>query len=567
MRRLLYLLLFSLLASYASPLAYAAKKRTRRAAKPKVEDKRVYLVHADVLHYDMYKNRDAQILNGKVQFRHKGATLHCDSAFFYEATNSFEAFGHVRMYQGDTLSLLSEYAFYDGNDEMAIARRNVQLKNRGTTLYTDSLNFDRLYDNAYFFEGGKMVDGKTTLVSDWGEYNTKTKLAVFNFDVKMRNKDMYLTTDTLYYDTQTSTAQIVGPTDITSGASHIYSERGYYDTKNDRARLLDRSVLDNGGKTLVGDSLWHDEKAGVSKAYYNIVYTDSVNKNMMTGNYGEYDDLTGYAMCTDSAVVADFSQRDTLFMHADTFKIFTFNINTDSVYRKIHAYNKVRAYRMDVQAVCDSLVYNSQDSCMTMYRDPIVWNMSQQLVGEEIQVFMKDSVVDHAHVINQAFSIEQLPDLVNYNQVSSKEMFAFFKEGKIHEAQAKDNVLIIYYPEDSSDSSLIGLNYTETSELKMLMENGKMKKIWMPKAEGTLYPMSQIPPEKKQLDGFAWFDYVRPLSKEDIFVWRGKKKGTEMKATPNRKKKKSTSPMLPPSDSPTSSMLSPSDSPTAPAHD
>ena len=56
-------------------------------------------------------------------------------------------------------------------------------------------------------------------------------------------------------------------------------------------------------------------------------------------------------------------------MHADTFKIFTFNINTDSVYRKIHAYNKVRAYRVDAQAVCDSLVYNSQDSCMTMYKD------------------------------------------------------------------------------------------------------------------------------------------------------------------------------------------------------
>jgi lipopolysaccharide export system protein LptA len=430
------------------------------------------------------------------------------------------------MYQGDTLSLLSEYAFYDGNDEMAIARRNVQLKNRGTTLYTDSLNFDRLYDNAYFFEGGKMVDGKTTLVSDWGEYNTKTKLAVFNFDVKMRNKDMYLTTDTLYYDTQTSTAQIVGPTDITSGASHIYSERGYYDTKNDRARLLDRSVLDNGGKTLVGDSLWHDEKAGVSKAYYNIVYTDSVNKNMMTGNYGEYDDLTGYAMCTDSAVAIDFSQRDSLFMHADTFKIFTFNINTDSVYRKIHAYNKVRAYRTDVQAVCDSLVYNSRDSCMTMYYDPIVWNFSQQLVGDEIQIFMRDSLVDRAHVINNAFSIEQLPDLKNYNQVSSHEMFAFFENGVMHEAQAKDNVLVIYYPEDEADSSLIGLNYTETAELRMFMENRKMKRIWMPKAEGTLYPMSQIPPDKKFLPGYAWYDYIRPTDRYDIFNWRPKRKDT-----------------------------------------
>ena len=492
----------------ASTLSYAAKKRPRRA--PQQQDERIYLVHADVLHYDQWKNAEAQILNGKVQFRHKGATLNCDSAYFYERSNSFEAFGHVKMVQGDTLSLVSEYAFYDGNDEMAIARRNVVLKNRGTTLYTDSLNFDRLYDNAYFFEGGKMIDGGTTLVSDWGEYNTKSKVAVFNFDVRMRNKDMYLTTDTLYYDTHNSQARIVGPTDITSGRSHIYSERGYYDTKHERARLLDRSVLTNGGKRLVGDSIWHDEKLGLSKAYYNVVFTDTVNNNKLTCNYGEYDDPRGYAMCTDS------------------------------VYRKIHAYNKVRAYRIDVQAVCDSLVYNSQDSCMTMYHDPIVWNQRQQLVGEEIRVFMKDSVIDHAHVVNQAFSIEQLPDGENYNQVSSKEMFAFFENRNITEARAKDNVLIIYYPEDSADSSLIGLNYTETSELRMFMENRKMKKIWMPKAEGTLYPMSQIPPDKKRLEGFAWFDYVRPLSKDDIFVWRPKKAGTELKPqASSRKKKKS----------------------------
>ena len=506
----------------AAPSASAAKKKTRRAAKP--EDKHIYLVHANVLHYDQYKNREAQILNGKVQFRHKGATLHCDSAYFYEASNSFEAFGHVKMYQGDTLSLFSDYAFYDGNDEMAIARYNVQLKNRGTTLYTDSLNFDRIYDNAYFFEGGKMVDGKTTLVSDWGEYNTKSKMAVFNFNVKMRSKDMYLTTDTLYYDTRTSTAEIVGPTDITSGKSHIYSERGFYDTKNDRARLLDRSVMTNQGKTLVGDSVWHDDKTGISKAYFNVVYTDTVNKNKLTCDYGEYDDVKGYAMCTDRAVSIDYSQRDSLFMHADTFKIYTFNINTDSVYRKIHAYNKVRAYRIDVQAVCDSLVYNSQDSCMTMYKDPIVWNNGQQLVGDEIQVFMKDSVIDHAHVINNAFSIEQLPDREHFNQISSKEMFAYFKNGEIDEAQAKDNVLIIYYPVDESDSTLIGLNYTETTELKMYMENRKMKKIWMPKAEGTLYPMSQIPPEKKYLPGYAWYEDVRPRDRYDIFNWRPKQK-------------------------------------------
>ncbi len=521
---IIYPLSFVLL--FAGAMSIDAKKkrstRKRPARTAKAPDKRVYLVHADVLHFDQYRNPDATILNGKVHFTHAGARLYCDSAYFYEASNSFEAFGHVKMYQGDTLSLISDYAYYDGNEQIARARYNVILKNRKTTLYTDSLDFDRLYDNAYFFEGGKMVDGNTTLTSDWGEYNTKSKMSVFNYDVKMKSPKFFLTTDTLYYDNAISMAHIVGPSDITSGDSHIYSEQGFYDTKNEQARLMNRSVLNNKGKTMIGDSVWYDSKQGVSKAFRDVVYVDSVNKNKLTGNYCEYYENTGYALCTDSAVAIDFSQGDSLYMHADTFKVVTFNIDTDSIYRKIHAYHKVRAYRTDVQAVCDSLVYNSLDSCMTMYRDPIVWNVNQQLLGDEIQVFMKDSVIDRAHVINNAFSIQQLKsDTAQYNQVSSKEMFAYFVKGQIHETRAKDNVLIGYFFEEG-DSVPIIYNYQETTELRMYMKDRKLQSVWTPKTSGTMYPINQIPSDKKRLRGFAWYNEVRPKDRYDIFVWREK---------------------------------------------
>lgn len=520
------LCLFGLCLSWAMMPA----KKHRRSGTRKPKDERIYLVHADMLHYDQYRNPDAQILNGKVQFKHQGATLSCDSAYFYEASNSFEAFGHVRMRQGDTLTLNSDYAFYDGNEQMAEARYNVVLKHRKqTTLYTDSLNYDCLYNIGYFFEGGKMVDRGTVLTSDWGEYNTETRQAVFNYDVRLRDKKYYMTSDTLYYDTRNSWAHVVGPSNITSGSSHVYTEDGFYNSRTEQSKLFGRSVMKDKGKTMVGDSVYHNSKTGLSQAYNNVVYTDSLNKNMLTGDYCEYDDNTGYAMATKRAVAIDYSQKDSLYMHADTFKIFTFNINTDSVYRKIHAYNKVRAYRLDVQAVCDSLVYNSQDSCMTMYHDPIVWNMNQQLLGEVINIYMKDSTINRAHVIGQALSVEQMKDTVHYNQVASKEMLAFFKDGEVYESDANDNVQVIYYPIDDSDSTLIGLNYTETSQLKMFLENKKMKRIWMPKAEGTLYPMSQIPPEKKFLPSYAWFDYIRPVDKDDIFNWRGKKGGTELK--------------------------------------
>lgn len=541
MKRVLFVIIGLVLLGMVFAMQPAKKKRTpRKKAKPVQQDKRVYLVHADNLHYDQFRNDGAQIVHGKVHFRHVGANLYCDSAHFYDLTNSFEAFGHVRMVQGDTLSLVSDYAYYDGDAQLAQARHNVVLKHRKTTLYTDSLDYDRMYNFGNFFEGGKMVDGKTTLTSDWGEYHTDTKMAMFYYDVRLKDQNMYMTTDSLYYDTRTSMAHIVGPSNITSGSSHIYSEDGYYNTKTEQSELFGRSVIRDQGRTIVGDSVFRNALTGVSHAYWNVVLTDSVNKNQLTGDYCEYNDSTGYAMATDNAVAKDFSQKDTLYMHADTLKIFTFNINTDSVYRKMHAYNKVRAYRIDVQAVCDSLVYDSKDSVMTMYRDPIVWNQGQQLFGEEIRVYMNDSTIDWTHVVGQAFSTEQMPDSIHFNQVSSNEMKSFFKKGEMREVQAIDNVEVVYYPIDDADSVLIGLNYTETPLLKMFLENKKMKRIWMEKPKGTLYPMTQIPPDKYLLPRYAWFDYIRPLNKQDIFNWRPKKEGTELKEQKRRKAPKNT---------------------------
>lgn len=523
------LCLFGLCTVQSSLLA-PAKAKQRKAEK----DMRVYLVHADRLRYDQWKNPDAQILNGNVEFTHQGARLYCDSAYFYEASNSFEAFGHVKMVEGDTLKLTSEYAFYDGNEQMAMARRNVALTHRKSVLYTDSLNYDRIYSIGYFFEGGKLIDEGSTLVSDWGEYHSAEKNAIFYYNVTLDNKKMHLTTDTLHYNTGTSVAHAVGPSRIVSEKSIIDTEDGYYNTKTDQSRLYGRSVMRDQGKVIVGDSLFHDDKTGRSEAFDNVVYTDTVNKNMFLGDYCCYDENTGYAMATNNAQAIDYSQKDTFYLHADTFKLFTYNINTDSVYRVMHAYNKVRAYRIDVQAVCDSLVYNSQDSCMTMYKDPIVWNNNQQLLGEVIEVFMKDSTIDKTHVIEQALSVEQMFDSAHYNQVASREMYAYFHKGEIYETDAITNVLTIYYPIDDSDSTIIGLNYLETSLLKMFMENKRMKKIWAPRSEGTMYPLNQAPPDKRLLPTFAWFDYVRPLNKDDIFNWRGKKAGTELKAVKRR---------------------------------
>jgi len=506
-----------------------SRKVVKGRHRPKT-DERVYLKHADMLRFNQYgEHAGAQILNGNVAFLHKGALLTCDSAYFYQESNSFKAFGHVKMRQGDTLSLTSDYAFYDGDNQMAEARHNVLLRHRGTKLYTDSLNYDRLYNIGYFFEGGKMVDRNNVLVSDWGEYDTETRKAVFNYNVNLRNPKFTLTTDTLHYDTRTSLANIVGPSVIRSKESVIHTSDGYYNTYTGRARLYGRSTMSNKGKEITGDSLFYDEKRGISQGYRNVIYKDTQKKNELHCNYLWYNEKNGFAFATENPVMMEYSQKDTLFVHSDTIKVITYHLNTDSVYRTAHCYNKVRAFRNDVQAVCDSLVYNTKDSCMTMYRDPIAWSGDRQLLGEEIQVFMKDSTIDRAHIINQALTAELMPDKEHYQQLSSKEMFAYFTKGQITQTEAIGNVRSIYYPVDDKDSTLMGLVYIETDTMKMFMRDRQLQKIWTSKTDGTWYPMTQIPPERYKLDGFTWFDYIRPINKDDIYEWRGKKDGTQLK--------------------------------------
>lgn len=515
-------------------LAYSVKPRRQRAG-AKQEDNRIYLVHADQLQYDMYgPHPDAQIAKGKVSFRHKGGTLTCDSAYFFEQSNSFEAFGHVRLRQGDTLTLTSDYAWYDGNDEMAEARRNVVLTHRKSKLYCDSLNYDRMYGIAYFFEGGKLVDKGSTLTSDWGQYNTETRQSVFYYNVKLRNKQFTMSSDTLYYDTKTALSHVVGPSIIKSNNGIVHTNDGYYNSTTERSELYGRSTVHNGSKTITADSLYTNSKTNVNEGFGNVVYVDSLNKNIFLGNHIYYEENTGYGYATDSAVVTDYSQKDTLYMHADSIKIFSYNIETDSVYRDIHAFNKVRIYRRDIQAVCDSLVYTSLDSCMTLYRDPIVWNMGRQVLGEVMHAYMKDSVVHYADVIGQALSVERL-DSLHYNQVSAKEMRVYFEEGKPRQTWSVGNVIAIYYPVDDADTTLIGLNYLETDTMKMyLTSERKLDRIWTCSAEGTMYPITQIPPNRLRLPNFAWFDYIRPVDKDDIFIWRGKGKDAMLKEEKRR---------------------------------
>ena len=533
--RLFSLFLLLTIAISALSLAGASPKiKNSKSPRPKGGD--IVVRHADKITYDEAQMPGVQIFVGNVEFFHDGVILKCDSANFYQESNSFAAFDHVNMRQGDTLSLNCDYLFYDGNSQVAQARYKVVLKHRKSTLYTDSLDYDRLYSMGYFFEGGRLVDGTTNLTSDWGQYDAQTRQAVFNYNVELLSPEYKMSTDTLYYNVLTKDAHSAGRSNVVSGTTNIYTENGYFNTANDKAILLNRSVVEDNNRKIVADSIVFDKQQGIAEGFGDFVVNDDANHSILTGDYCYYNDSTGYSLAHGRALLKNFAEPDTLFLHADTLKIITYNQKTDSTYRVVHGYYHSRSFREDVQSVADSLSFNSQERRLSLFGNPIVWNGRNQIVGEEIHSFFNDSTIDSIYVVNQALMCEQL-DSLNFNQIASKEMHMYFTDGEMRESHAIQNVNINYFQLDDKvkdDTVVIAMNHAETSLMKTYFKDRKVSNVWTAEAEGTFYPIVFVTPRLRYLENFAWFDYIRPRDKYDLFEWRGKPADKVLQKTKRR---------------------------------
>ena len=489
---------------------------------------KVYLIHSNTLSFDKAVKPDAQILNGDVCFRHDSSYMYCDSAYFFEQTNSLEAFSNVRMEQGDTLFVYGDYLFYDGNTQVAYLRENVRMENGQVTLFTDSLNYERIPNIGYYFEGGLIVDSLNQLSSFYGQYSPETKLAVFNDSVQVEHPDFTLYSDTLHYDTESKVATILGPSVIVSDSGTIHTSRGWYDTVNNTSLLLDQSQVESGEKILIGDSIFYNRDTGMGEVYGNMSLIDTAQHVTLQGEYGYYNEQTGYAFATDSARFLEYSQGDTLFLHADTLQMVT----VDSVYREIKAYYGVRFYRIDMQGVCDSMQFNTRDSVLYMYTEPVLWNEQYQLYGDTIAIYMNDSTIEYAHVIQFAFAAQHV-DSSYYNQLKGNDLKAYFEGQAVHQIDVAGNAESIFYPLEK-DGAKVGMNETKSGFLTIWVKDNKLDKlkIW-PSPVGSMTPIPDLKPDQKMLKDFYWFDYLRPKNRDDIYEVV-KRKATESPKRSNK---------------------------------
>ena len=516
------------------------------AAQDSTKTSLVYLEHSQTLSFDEQRLPDAQILRGDVRFRHDSVIMYCDSAYFFEKENSLHAFGHVHMVQGDTLEGFGDVLFYNGNTKLARLRRHVRLIHQKTTLTTDSLNYDRKKNIAYYFSGGMIEDSLNTLTSRWGQYTPDNHQAIFRDEVKLVNPKFVLTADTLGYNTETYQSDIVGPTTILyDEETTILSTNGWYNTQTELSMLLDRSrIIHVDGITLTGDTIYYDKANGYGRSLGNIESTDSTNHMTLYGNVSEVWEDGGRGYVTDSAMLLDWSDSTAFtYMHADTlwteeisYPIFTLKMRDsllvdsvmvaqnpdtiwrDTTYQQLRAFWHVRVFRNDIQAVCDSARYHGRDSLLTLFGMPICWNEDNQMSADQIDIYFKNETVDYMHGVGNALAVKR-EGFSEFNQLAGKEMLAYVKDGDVYLVDVKGNAETIFYPRED-DGSYVGVNRTQSSFVKMYMQNRQIDHVVFTTATtGVMIPIDQALLEETKLSGFFWAEAERPLRPADIFLY------------------------------------------------
>ena len=484
----------------------------------------VYLEHSETLSFDDERKPGCQILKGNVRFRHEQVLMYCDSAFFNDANNTVDAIGHVKNVQGDTLFVYGDKLFYDGNTKLARLRQNVKMENSQMTLYTDSLNYDRVAEVGYYFNGGRIVDAENTLTSVRGRYFSATQTAVFRHDVVLKNPKFILHSDTLNYTTSTRIAYILGPSVIDyEDSTHIYSDRGWYNTRNEDMQLLDHSyIIDEHGRRISGDTLNYDRAQNKAEAIGRVAMRDSAQQAMITGEYGWLDEARHYGWMTQRATLIDFSNPDSLFMTGDTI----FFTDKDSI-KEIKVYYNVQSWQNDFQSICDSMYYSTGDSIMRLYGQPLAWNGTAQISGEEMRLYTRQGEIYQTEVEGNAFVFRQELDSA-YNQISGKQITGYIEDRHLRKIKVDGNAVSMYCVSEDGDknwalsdtSQYIGINRSESSGLVIYLgpDNKLERLILTPASNGTMYQPERISDHSiSLLKGFLNQEQLRPVSREDIY--------------------------------------------------
>ncbi|MFM2361972.1 MAG: hypothetical protein RLZZ316_874 [Bacteroidota bacterium] len=501
----------------------------------------------DLLHSDRLRSQkidsatELLMVAGHVRLKQDNTLFFCDSAVINRNGKIMEAFGNIHINDSDSVHTYAQYLIYHMDTKIATLKKKVRMTDGKGILTTEELEYDTRYKIGTYKNGGKVVDGKTVLTSKEATYYADLKDAYFKKDVKLRDPQYNLDTDSLLYNTSAGLATFITKTYIKDSSGRtIETNEGYYDMRNKIARFGKRPVIkDNKGVYVTGDEINSDDATGQTVIRGNAVYKDSAQNISVIANEMYSNSKTNTFLATRNPLMIIKQNEDSIYITADTLYSARLADLKDSAYTELvrdtiknvtvvntkdtadirffQGFHHVRIFSDSLQAVCDSMFYSAKDSVFRLFTNPIVWATGNQVTGDTIYLFTKNQKADRLFVNENAIAINKSGEKM-FNQIAGRTLNGYFKDGNIDYFRAKGSpAQSVYYIKDEDDA-LVGVNSATADIIDMTFADKELQKvIFRSEVTGTMYPVQQLPEDKKQLRNFNWQETKRPKTKYELF--------------------------------------------------
>ena len=242
-----------------------------------------------------------------------------DSVVINPVTHIAEAFGNVHINQSDSVQTYAQYLKYIGTEKIAYLKKDVRLNDKKGTVFTQELDYNLATGIGNYHNGGKVINGKTTITSKDGTYYSDTKDVYFKNDVVVTEPKNHITTDSLLYNMQSQGSNFTGNTYIKNKEVDIYTTQGTYDFNTGNALFTSRtSVKDSSGKVYIANNMALDDKSGNAQLEGNAIVKDSANGFIVFANQVFLNKKSNSFLATRKPVLIIKQKSDSIYVAADT---------------------------------------------------------------------------------------------------------------------------------------------------------------------------------------------------------------------------------------------------------
>ncbi|MCE5321232.1 MAG: hypothetical protein LLF93_09070 [Bacteroidales bacterium] len=428
-----------------------------------------------------------------VEMKVDSAIIKSDSLAYLTQAKRTIFLGETHAWQ-DSLYLRANSGWYQKDSEQYLFSDSVFVLTNKQEVWADTLFYDKKKGEAELFSNIQIVDTtqKALFFGDYGKY-TKDP---FNVILAKNPSAGYYTADSTARDTlfiAADTLRYYTRKVFELDSSYVsLSKTRLKQSKVDPLEALIKNVTQ---KNMLA------AKGAAQSGKTPVTGKPPVRKPQATTAPAPVKDTLKPALIPDDPKKA---------MAGDSTTV----IKDTTAVRFALAYKKVRIFRSDMQAIADSLVFNSIDSIARMYRDPVMWNEGSQFTADSIQFVMSKNRLVKAELISSAYYISK-QDSLYFNQIKSADMIGFFSGNKLNRFDALGGVSLLFFL--AEDSIITSVNQKECKFLSAAIDSGKLQRVkYYDNIKSDMYPVVKLETGKDKLKGFIWRDSARPSSRFDV---------------------------------------------------